>query len=123
MFTIGDFARHGRVSVRVLRHDDALGLLRPAHVDPVNGCRFYEAAPLIRLNRVLALKTLGFPLQQAQEILDEAVDPEQLRGMLRLRQAEPEAAMAAAAARLVRVETRLRSIASEGHMSTDDVVV
>ncbi len=34
MFTIGDFARHGRVSVRMLRHYDATGLLRPAHVDP-----------------------------------------------------------------------------------------
>ncbi|MFE9181419.1 MerR family DNA-binding transcriptional regulator, partial [Streptomyces sp. NPDC007126] len=29
MFTIGDFARHGRVSVRMLRHYDATGLLRP----------------------------------------------------------------------------------------------
>jgi len=25
MFTIGDFARHGRVSVRMLRHYDATG--------------------------------------------------------------------------------------------------
>ncbi|AKL70685.1 hypothetical protein M444_35425 (plasmid) [Streptomyces sp. Mg1] len=39
MFTIGDFARHGRVSVRMLRHYDATGLLRPAHVDPANGYR------------------------------------------------------------------------------------
>ena len=30
MFTIGDFARYGRVSVRMLRHYDAVGLLRPA---------------------------------------------------------------------------------------------
>jgi len=30
MFTIGDFARHGRVSVRMLRHYDAIGLLCPA---------------------------------------------------------------------------------------------
>jgi hypothetical protein len=29
MFGIGDFARHGRVSVRMLRHYDAIGLLRP----------------------------------------------------------------------------------------------
>jgi hypothetical protein len=34
MFTIGDFARNGRVSVRMLRHYDATGLLRPARVDP-----------------------------------------------------------------------------------------
>jgi DNA-binding transcriptional MerR regulator len=28
MFSIGDFAMHGRVSVRMLRHYDAIGLLR-----------------------------------------------------------------------------------------------
>ena len=30
MFSIGEFARHGRVSVRMLRHYDAIGLIRPA---------------------------------------------------------------------------------------------
>jgi len=30
-FSIGEFARHGRVSVRMLRHYDAIGLLRPAY--------------------------------------------------------------------------------------------
>ena len=59
MFSIGDFARHGRVSVRMLRHYDALGLLRPAHVDPVTGYRSYRAAQLSRLNRIVALKELG----------------------------------------------------------------
>jgi DNA-binding transcriptional MerR regulator len=44
MFTIGDFARHGRVSVRMLRHYDPTGLLRPARVDPASGYRFYEAS-------------------------------------------------------------------------------
>ena len=99
MFTIGDFARHGRVSVRMLRHYDATGLLRPAHVDPATGYRHYTAAQLARLNRVIALKDLGFTLQQVQDILDEKVTTEELRGMLRLRRAELEVTMAAAAAR------------------------
>ncbi|NXY95306.1 MerR family transcriptional regulator [Streptomyces sp. BR123] len=123
MFTIGDFARHGRVSVRMLRHYDAIGLLRPARVDPATGYRHYTAAQLARLNRVIALKDLGFTLQQVQDIVDERIGVEDLRGMLRLRQAELEAAVAAAAARLVQVEARLRSIESEGRMPTDDVVV
>ncbi|MFD4763441.1 MerR family transcriptional regulator [Streptomyces sp. NPDC058439] len=123
MFTIGDFARHGRVSVRMLRHYDATGLLRPAHVDPATGYRYYTAAQLARLNRVIALKDLGFTLQQVQEILDEKVTTEELRAMLRLRRAELEAAMTAAAARLVQVEARLRSIESEGQMPSDDVVL
>ncbi|MFJ4526352.1 MerR family transcriptional regulator [Streptomyces sp. NPDC088810] len=123
MFTIGDFARHGRVSVRMLRHYDATGLLRPAHVDPASGYRYYTAAQLARLNRIIALKDLGFTLQQVRDIVDEKVGVEELRGMLRLRRAELETAMAAAEARLVQVEARLRAIESEGHMPTDDVVI
>ncbi|GAA0488986.1 MerR family transcriptional regulator [Streptomyces sp. NPDC046215] len=123
MFSIGEFAKHGRVSVRMLRHYDALGLLRPARVDPVSGYRFYAAGQFARLNRIIALKDLGFTLQQVRTVLDEQVDTGELRGMLRLRRADLEAAMAADALRLAHVEARLRSIESEGHMPTDDVVV
>jgi len=123
MFTIGDFARHGRVSVRMLRHYDALGLLRPARVDPDSGYRSYEAGQLARLNRIIALKDLGFTLEQVGALLDERVGIEQLRGMLRLRRAELEAAIAADASRLARVEARLRIIETEGTMPTDDVQV
>ncbi|WP_405983193.1 MerR family transcriptional regulator [Streptomyces sp. NBC_00158] len=123
MFNIGDFAKHGRVSVRMLRHYDALGLLRPARVDPVTGYRSYEAGQLARLNRVIALKELGFSLEQVGAVLDEKVTAEELRGMLRLRRAELETAAAEAAARLVQVETRLRTIESEGTMSADEIVV
>ncbi|MGW8486560.1 MerR family transcriptional regulator [Streptomyces sp. NPDC055886] len=123
MFTIGDFARYGRVSPRMLRHYDAIGLLRPDRTDPATGYRFYGAAQLARLNRIIALKDLGFTLQQVGAVLDEQVGPEELRGMLRLRRAELAEAAAAATARLARVEARLRSIESEGHMPADDVVI
>ncbi|WP_030418921.1 MerR family transcriptional regulator [Streptomyces sp. NRRL F-5065] len=123
MFTIGDFARHGRVSVRMLRHYDATGLLRPAHVDPVTGYRRYTAAQLSRLHRVIALKDLGFTLRQVRDIVEERVTPGELRGMLRLRRAELETAMETAALRLAGVEARLRAIESEGHMPTNDVVL
>jgi DNA-binding transcriptional MerR regulator len=107
MLTIGDFARHGRVSIRMLRHYDAIGLLRPAHVDQSSGYRFYKAEQLSRLNRIVALKDLGFTLQQVQTILDEDVSTEELRGMLRLRRAELEAALAETASDLAQVEARL----------------
>ncbi|WP_028479622.1 MerR family transcriptional regulator [Nocardia sp. CNY236] len=123
MFTIGDFARHGRVSVRMLRHYDTTGLLRPARVDPATGYRFYTAAQLARLNRVIALKDLGFTLLQVQQILDEKVTAEELRAMLRLRRAELETSMTTTAARLTQVEARLRSIESEGQMPSNDVVL
>lgn len=123
MFSIGDFAKLGRVSVRMLRHYDAIGLLAPATVDPASGYRFYHAEQLSRLNRVIALKDLGFTLQQVRAILDEKVDVVELRGMLRLRQAQLEAQMAADAATLASVEARLRTIELEGCMTTPNVVL
>jgi DNA-binding transcriptional MerR regulator/effector-binding domain-containing protein len=123
MFTIGDFAKLGRVSVRMLRHYDAIGLLRPAAVDPASGYRFYNADQLRRLNRVIALKDLGFTLQQVQAILDDKVDAAEIRGMLRLRRAQLEAQITADATRLTGVEARLRMIEKEGHMGTEDVVL
>lgn len=113
MFSIGEFARHGRVSVRMLRHYDAIGLLEPVCVDPATGYRSYEAGQLSRLNRIVALKNLGFSLPQVASILDEQVSPAELRGMLKLRQAELREQIAADAARLAQVEARLMAIESE----------
>jgi DNA-binding transcriptional MerR regulator len=123
MFSIGDFAGLGRVSVRMLRHYDAIGLLRPARVDPASGYRFYVASQLARLNRLIALKDLGFTLQQVQTMIDEKVEPGELRGMLRLRRAQLAGQMAEDNARLARVDARLRMIETEGHMETGDVVL
>ncbi|TCC57532.1 MerR family transcriptional regulator [Kribbella pittospori] len=123
MFTIGDFAAFGQVSPRMLRHYDAIGLLRPAVVDAVSGYRYYSADQFSRLNRIIALKDLGFSLQQVQEIVDAKLSAEELRGMLRLRQAQLEADLARGTAQLVSVEARLRLIEKEGHMPTDDVVL
>ncbi|MGZ8717745.1 MAG: MerR family transcriptional regulator [Aeromicrobium sp.] len=69
-------ARLGRVSVRMLRHYDAIGLLHPAHVDDVTGYLSYRASQLARLNRINALKDLVLTLQQVQDILDaDGVSP------------------------------------------------
>jgi DNA-binding transcriptional MerR regulator len=123
MFSIGDFASHGRVSVRMLRHYDAIGLLPPARVDPATGYRAYDANQLSRLNRIVALKDLGFTLEQVRTILDEKVGVDELRGMLRLRRADLESRLAADAGRLRQVEARLRLIEEEGAMPTDDVQI
>jgi DNA-binding transcriptional MerR regulator len=123
MFGIGDFASHGRVSVRMLRHYDAIGLLRPAYVDPGTGYRSYRAAQLTRLNRIVALKDLGFTLTEVRSIIDDEVSPQELRGMLRLRRTELRSRIDADEARLRQVEARLRIIEREGVMPTDDIQV
>ncbi len=123
MFTIGDFARHGRVSVRMLRHYDDLGILPPARVDHSTGYRYYEAAQLAVLNRIVALKELGFSLAEVASILHEQVSAAEIRGMLRLRRAELRAQIEADSARLRQVEVRLTAIESEEVMPADEIVV
>jgi DNA-binding transcriptional MerR regulator len=123
MFSIGEFARHGRISVRMLRHYDAVGVLVPAMVDPVTGYRFYQAGQLSRLNRIIALKDLGFSLRQVQQILDEEVSAAELRGMLKLRQAEVAARIEADMARMSRIEARLLAIEREEKLPDEGIVV
>ena len=122
MFQIGDFARAGRVSVRMLRHYDSIGLLRPARVD-ATGYRFYEGPQLARLNRIVALKALGFTLETVSRMLDSSPSAEELRGLLRLRRSELEEQLAADTARLASVEARLRVIESEGTMPEYEVII
>src|SRR5579864_9237777 len=110
MLTIGDFARLGQISPRMLRHYDEIGLLTPEHVDPATGYRRYSLAQLGQLHRLLALRDLGFTLEQIGPFLDDDVSVEELRGMLRLRGAEIETTLSEERARLRRVEAHLRAI-------------
>ena len=103
MFGIGAFARVAQVSVRTLHHYDDVGLLPPAQVDPQAGYRWYRADQLQRLNRILALRDLGLPLTEVRKVVDDEVSLDELRGMLRLRQAEATERMAAEAERLSRL--------------------
>jgi len=121
MLSIGEFARYLGVSVRMLRHYDALGLLVPARVDPATGYRHYAASQLERGNRLIALKELGFSLEQIGPVLDARLSVAELRAMLLLRQAQVAERIAADHARLAEIERRLRSIEG-GSMSSLEFV-
>lgn len=69
MISIGTFARLGHVSVRMLRHYDAMGLLRPARVDPGTGYRYYEWTQLETLAWIEELKGFRVPLARIAELL------------------------------------------------------
>jgi DNA-binding transcriptional MerR regulator len=121
MFSIGEFARLGGVSVRTLRHYDEIGLLPPATVDPDTGYRGYSAKQLGQLNRIIALKELGLTLTQARRLLD-GITVKELGGMLILRRAQLEHELDQRKTQLLGVEARLRSIEREGAMPADDIV-
>lgn len=123
MFKIGDFSRLCRVPVSALRYYADLGLLEPAHVDQFTGYRYYTMGQMPRLNRILALKDLGLSLDQIRTLMSGNLSTEELRGMLRLRQAEITQRLDEEKARLARVAARLQQIEQEGHMPTQEVVL
>ena len=123
MIKIGDFARLSQVSVVTLRYYDEMDLLKPVHVDAFSGYRFYSADQLPRLNRILALKDLGFSLEQIRLMLADGLVPGQLRSMLAMQRQEVEKRLAEEQNRLSRIEARLRQIELENKMPKYDVVI
>src|SRR5215468_5206438 len=107
MFRIGEFSKLVQVPVPTLRYYDQVGLLKPIQVDRFTGYRYYSASQLPQLHRILALKGLGFSLEQIGIALAEGLTPEQMRGMLRLRHAQISQQLIDVQSQLVEVEMRL----------------
>src|SRR5262245_65092877 len=122
MFRIGEFSQIARVSGRLLRYYDSIGLLRPVRIDPVSGYRYYSAGQLPRLHSILALKELGLSLDQIARLVDADISAEALRGMLTLRKAQVEQAVEDDLRRLRQIEARLLFIEAADH-GTFDIVV
>lgn len=123
MLNIGEFARLGQVSPRMLRHYDQLGLLQPDRVDPLSSYRFYSVRQLERLHRIVALRGVGFRLEQIRQILTEEISADELHGMLRLRRTQIEHAIGEEQERLRRVEAHLRALEWSDTMELQDVVI
>lgn len=82
MFRIGEFSQLGRVSIRMLRHYDELGLLVPAQVDQFTSYRYYTLEQLPRLYTILALRDLGLSLDQISQLIKDELESDQLRELL-----------------------------------------
>jgi len=121
MFLTGEFSRIARVSKRLLHYYDEIGLLKPAHIDPQTGYRYYSAKQLPQLNRILALKDLGLALDHIARMMRADVSDEEIHGMLLMKKAEVEQTLLEEVQRLRRIEARLQ----QNQMSDDalDVVV
>jgi len=123
MIKIGEFSKLAQVPIATLRYYDQMGLLKPINVDSFTGYRYYTISQLPALNRILALKGLGFSLEQIAEVLDEGLTPEQMRGMLRLRHAQINQQLGEMQSQLLEVEVRLQQIEREDRLSPYDVVL
>jgi DNA-binding transcriptional MerR regulator len=123
VLTIGEFSRLTQLPTKTLRYYDDIGLFKPARIDPFTQYRYYSVEQLPRLYRLLALKGLGLSLDQIARLLDEDLPAEQIRGMLRLKQAELQGHIAAEQSRLAYVEAKLRQLEEDGKMSEYEVIL
>jgi DNA-binding transcriptional MerR regulator/predicted transcriptional regulator YdeE len=123
MLKISDFSRLARIPAKTLRYYDEIDLFKPDQIDPWTGYRYYTPAQLPRLNRILALRSLGLALDQIKVLLGENLSAEQIRGMLRLRQAEVQQQLAKEQARLDQIESVIRQLENAGKMNEYAVVL
>jgi len=107
-YQIQQFAELTGVTVKALHHYDRLGLLKPQRA--YSGYRLYVERDLERLEQIVALKFLGFPLQEIKTVLDRPALklPEALR-MQRLALQEKQKLLARAMKALAAAEKALDS--------------
>jgi DNA-binding transcriptional MerR regulator len=114
---IGDLARLGGVSVRMLRHYHEIGLLVPAAIDGQTGYRYYDQDQVEVLEHVVLLKDLGLQLAQIAEMLPSPVSDEKWRALLIERRTAVLEEIGAAKTNLARLDEHLSQLQEEHEMS------
>ena len=117
MLKIGEFSKLSRVSVRMLRHYDEIGLLKPAETDTFTDYRYYREDQLPIVCRITALKDMGFSLADIVRILAVYDDREELERYFSARQMELEALSRDTAHRLTLLEAARKRLRKEENMS------
>lgn len=68
LYKIGLFSQMNKITIKALRHYDDIGLLKPVHVDEHNGYRYYTSEQLPALHQILALRQMGFTLEEIKRV-------------------------------------------------------
>lgn len=68
LYRVGIFSQMNQVTIKALRHYDEKGLLIPRYVDPENGYRYYSASQLPDLHQIIALRKIGFSLEEIRKV-------------------------------------------------------
>ena len=123
MLKIGDFSKLSRVSIRMLRHYDEIGLLKPVWIDPESGYRYYAAEQLPIAGRISALKDMGFGLAAIGEILPCYLDRDALDRHLRCKEAELQEVSSQTAYRLRLLDTARKRLRKEDETMNYDITI
>ncbi|MBR3016981.1 MAG: MerR family transcriptional regulator [Clostridia bacterium] len=117
MLKIGEFSKLSRISVRMLRHYDEIGLLKPAEIDRFTDYRYYREDQLPTAGRIAALKDMGFSLADIVKILEIYDDREKLEQFFSVRQEELEALSQDTAHKLTLLDAARKGLRKEENMS------
>jgi DNA-binding transcriptional MerR regulator len=79
---IGEFSRRSGLSIKTLRHYDRLGILRPAHVSPRTGYRYYAPGQIAEVEDCRALVLVGVPLRRVRELVRAGMTARDLQATL-----------------------------------------
>lgn len=110
MFKISEFARLSRISVRMLRHYDKEGLLRPIETDAATGYRLYSVDQLAEANKIAALRDLGFLVDDIKRLI--GMDGEALLSELAVREQAVRREIASHRRKLASIEALRNAIES-----------
>lgn len=119
MLKIGEFSKLARVSIRMLRHYDEIGLLRPTEIDPFSGYRYYSEKQLPIAGRITSLKDMGFGLVAIKEMLNNYDNPQEIERYLMIRRTELSALLDDTAYRLRLLDTAVKRLRKENDMNYD----
>ena len=123
MLKIGEFSKLSRVSVRMLRHYDEIGLLCPARIDPDTEYRYYRADQLPVVGRITSLKDMGFSLADIARILAVYDDPAAMERYFAAREAELRELAEITAYRLTLLETARKRLRKDEPMMQYNVTI
>lgn len=123
MLKIGDFSKLSRISIRMLRHYNEIGLLVPETIDPLTGYRYYREAQLPIANRIMALKEMGFSLAVIKGIMEQYDDTEVLKHFFTLKQFEIKEQLQQVQYQIKLLETALNRLGKDDIMMKYNVTL
>ncbi|WP_028986488.1 MerR family transcriptional regulator [Thermicanus aegyptius] len=88
-YSIGEFSKKTNTSIRTLHFYDEIGLLKPTK-NPNSGHRLYDDEDLLKLQKIVSLKFLGYSLEQIKEMMVEPSFGLNLKDSLQVQKAELE---------------------------------
>lgn len=69
MFSIGEFSKIAKISVKTLRYYDEIGLLIPAEVESRTNYRYYKTNQLMELQKIIVMKQAGLSINDIKAVL------------------------------------------------------